>query len=250
MKKLLVLLLYTFLISNFRVFPNDENVQYEMQSGTAIPVQSSSIIMKKEVVILKDKTFTTTFTFYNDSNKIQKVTMGFPVLGNIEYAGTSSMFYEPKDPLTEKEKQKAIIDYYKFTTKIDGKEIQRKLIPYKGKLTAQIENDFNPYARIIFDYTFTVDVVFQPKQTRIVENTYFSNPAMYDTPTEYHYQQFYLIESGEKWKDDIETGIFKFYIPYDEFITDWGENYFSAPYLKVSHPVKNIYRDGEYFVLE
>jgi len=79
--KLRALPLILILVTAITAFADDGPYRIDPRGGTIYPINNEHIQMLKETVIFDQSTgeLTTTFIFYNTSDKPQTVTFGFPV---------------------------------------------------------------------------------------------------------------------------------------------------------------------------
>ena len=181
---------------------DDGAVMYNLNSGTVMLFNSTAIQMVEEDVTYKKNVFQTKFLFKNISDEQQKVTVGFPVIGNV-----NRLIEEPDDgeskELSAEKKERYIEKYYEFKSEVDGTTIPRKLIP-GSKLDSSAG----------YDYFFVSDLIFEPHQTRTVVNTYSYRPERLESGHGASLETIsYILKTGSTWTGVIEKATITIYFP-------------------------------------
>lgn len=201
---------------------NDGGYQYQMDSGTMVPVVNDSIRMVEEEVIYHGGYLTTDFLFRNETSETQQCTFGFPVIGQISKAGWDTFGGRPPsiEDFTEEELLEKIEDYYNFHCEVNGEEIQRRLVRIEDE---RVEN---------YDFAFVFDYSFEPHEEIRIFNRHDISPGWdYNSICLDTFDMEYILVTGSFWSGTIEKARIVFNIPLQDYMADSAAGYPNTPIL-------------------
>jgi hypothetical protein len=197
-------LLFIFISYAAIAFCDDGSYYLAGNSGAVIPVKNDAIAMEKEDIKINigiqkwdrvSADYDCMFYFANTSNKTQTALIGFPHKLNAQvswdYTDNGRMVTTPTDT--------PVCDFYFY---VDGKKKPFSPMPVKG----------NPDLKDVpaYDVIYTTEVVFEPKEKKIIRNTFRMYYFLqgYPSPDPMHIPHgfntiTYILKTGLTWKGPI-----------------------------------------------
>lgn len=204
MKKVFCLSLFIFLFFQ-NIFSDDARGFVDPVLGGFKIQNSDSIEMTEEVVEIWEDHVKVTFWFTNLEDVEQNVTIGFPV-EDFKYRYYNERYGYDCLPLQDdQDTRNKITEYYNFKSTCNGENLDRKLVT-----SAHVKNDY--YDDDLYDFWFTTELSFKPKETLVVVDEY-------DCGKNYGYDSLgwtwnyygYILTTGSTWANSIKKATIIFH---------------------------------------
>lgn len=204
MKK--VYYLFFFILISFQNVFADDSIGYIDPSLGGFQIQNSdSIEMTEEIVEIWEDHVKVTFWFTNLEDKEQNVTIGFPV-EDFEYKYYNARYGYDCLPLQDDEDTRnKITKYYNFRSTCNGENLKRTLV------TSAHVKDYN-YDDNLFDFWFTTELNFKPKETLVVVDEYVCGKEYGHDSIGWTWNNYgYVLTTGSTWANSIKKAIIIFH---------------------------------------